>query len=57
MNTEMQAQINGYLADTIMILGIAGGNGLEYIEVGKHSRVSGVDVNGNYLDSCGEMLP
>jgi hypothetical protein len=57
MNAEMQAQINGYSADTIMILGIAGGNGLEHIEAGKHSKVFGVDVNGNYLDSCVKRYP
>lgn len=57
MNTEMQAQINCCPADTIMILGIAGGNGLEYIEAGKHSTVFGVDVNASYLDSCVKRYP
>ena len=57
MNTEMQDQINGCPADTIMILGIAGGNGLEHIKAGKHAKVFGVDVNGNYLDSCLKRYP
>ncbi len=57
MNSEMQAQINCYPADTIMVLGIAGGNGLEYIEAGKHATVFGVDVNRSYLDSCVKRYP
>ncbi|MBQ5311429.1 MAG: methyltransferase type 11 [Oscillospiraceae bacterium] len=36
-------------ADSAMILGIAGGNGLEHIEKGSFSAVYGIDVNADYL--------
>lgn len=57
MNIEMQDQIHRYPADTIMILGIAGGNGLEYVEAKKHSTVFGVDINGSYLAACVNRYP
>ena len=43
-----------YPADSVMILGIAGGNGLEHIERGKFSAVYGVDVNSAYLEQVRE---
>jgi hypothetical protein len=35
-----------------MILGIAGGNGLEHIEIKKTDIVYGVDINEKYLEAC-----
>ncbi len=33
------------MASSVMVLGVAGGNGLEHINVKKYSAVYGVDVN------------
>ncbi|MFG6327572.1 MAG: methyltransferase type 11 [Lachnospiraceae bacterium] len=49
MNEMMKGQINSYPVSNIMILGIAGGNGLEHISKDKFERVYGVDVNSGYL--------
>ncbi len=49
MNEMMKGQINSYPVSNIMILGIAGGNGLEHISKDKFERVYGVDVNSDYL--------
>ncbi len=34
---------------TAMILGVAGGNGLEYVDKNKFNRVYAVDINEEYL--------
>jgi len=52
LNRMMGEQLADYDADTVMILGIAGGNGLEHINKKKISRVYGVDVNPAYLAQC-----
>lgn len=49
MNEMMQRQFDAYPVSSIMILGIAGGNGLEHIQKEKFERVYGVDVNSSYL--------
>lgn len=49
LNQMMKNQLNAYYVDSIMVLGIAGGNGLEYISPEKYSVVYGVDVNPQYL--------
>ncbi len=49
LNEMMKAQFNDYPVSNIMILGIAGGNGLEHISKDKFERVYGVDVNADYL--------
>lgn len=49
MNEMMRGQFNSYPVSSVMILGIAGGNGLEHIEKEKFERVYGVDVNSAYL--------
>ena len=40
------------MLNTAMILGIAGGNGLEHIDKEKFEKIYGVDVNQTYLDEC-----
>lgn len=40
-----------------MILGIAGGNGLEYIKKEKIKKVYGIDVNQSYLNEVKERYP
>ena len=49
LNNMMDVQLNAYPADSVMILGVAGGNGLEHINAEKYSVVYGVDVNPEYL--------
>ena len=45
----MKDQLDAYHVETAMILGVAGGNGLEHIDVRKYKRVYGVDINEEYL--------
>jgi len=53
LNSIMKCQINKYDdISTIAILGISGGNGLEYINPIKIKTVYGIDINQNYLDVC-----
>ena len=49
MNRIMKSQFEDYPVDTVMILGIAGGNGLEHIDSKKYKKVYGVDINELYL--------
>lgn len=50
MNEMMKDQFGDYSVSTVMILGIAGGNGLEHIEKGRFKKIYGIDVNTSYLD-------
>jgi hypothetical protein len=49
MEHIMKKQFSAYPTDTAMILGIAGGNGLEHVSTDKFRKVYGVDINANYL--------
>lgn len=49
MNQMMKGQLNQYEVQSAMILGIAGGNGLEHIDIEKLNKVYGVDINQEYL--------
>lgn len=49
MNEMMKDQLNIYPIKSVMILGIAGGNGLEHIHKEKLDKVYGVDINSDYL--------
>lgn len=49
MNRIMKSQFEEYPVDTVMILGIAGGNGLEHIDIKKYKKVYGVDINELFL--------
>ena len=57
MNSIMQEQFNTYPAETAMILGIAGGNGLEHIRTEKYKAVYGIDINEGYLEKIRERYP
>ncbi len=57
MNEMMKAQLNTYPVSTIMIFGIAGGNGLEHIQKDKLERVYGVDINSSYLQAVTQRYP
>lgn len=60
LNEIMEAQLSRYEVDSVEILGIAGGNGLEHAD-GRYKRVVAVDVNGAYLSLVesryGKSLP
>lgn len=49
MNQMMKGQLNQYDIQSAMILGIAGGNGLEHVDTEKLNKVYGVDINPEYL--------
>ena len=57
MNEMMKGQFDTYSVSNIMILGIAGGNGLEHISKDKFERVYGVDVNSDYLKEVTHRYP
>lgn len=52
LNGMMKEQFVAYDVVSIMILGIAGGNGLEHIDTNKTKKVYGVDVNQSFLTEC-----
>lgn len=54
INRMMKNQCNQYPVKTVMILGVAGGNGLEHIDLQKMQKVYGVDINYKYLEACVE---
>lgn len=49
MNSIMKKQFGAYPVDTAMVLGVAGGNGLEHVSGDKYKTVYGVDINADYL--------
>lgn len=49
MNEMMRDQFFSYPVSSVMILGIAGGNGLEHMQKGNFKKVYGVDINRSYL--------
>ncbi|MBR6872072.1 MAG: methyltransferase type 11 [Ruminococcus sp.] len=57
LNLLMKAQLSSYPVSTALILGVAGGNGLEHIDPEKYRAVYGVDINGDYLRATGERFP
>ena len=54
MNAIMKEQFEAYPIETAMVLGVAGGNGLEHIRTDKYRIVYGVDVNEAYLSAVSE---
>lgn len=52
MNKMMREQFYTYPVKSVIILGIAGGNGLEHIDKQVFNKVYGVDINKNYLSTC-----
>ena len=54
LNSMMFSQLNSYDVNTAMVLGVAGGNGLEHIDINKYSAVYGIDVNPEYLQTVKE---
>jgi len=56
LNQLMKKQLDDYDVHTVMILGIAGGNGLEHVDRSKYKRVYGVDINESYLKAVTERF-
>ncbi len=54
MNSIMKKQFGSYPVLTAMVLGIAGGNGLEHVRSDKFEKVYGVDINEEYLKAVKE---
>lgn len=57
LNELIKGQLGDYPVSQVMILGIAGGNGLEHIRKGRFEKVYGVDVNGAYLEAAASRHP
>ena len=49
LDSIMKEQFATYPVDTAMVLGVAGGNGLEHVSPDKFRMVYGVDINADYL--------
>ena len=54
MNSMMKDQFEAYPVSTAMVLGIAGGNGLEHVSCSKYQTVYGIDINEDYLKAVRE---
>lgn len=57
MNRMMKEQFSTCPAASVMILGVAGGNGLEHIGGQGFRKVYGVDINETYLQTCAGRYP
>ncbi|MBO7450348.1 MAG: methyltransferase type 11 [Clostridiales bacterium] len=57
LNSIMKEQFDAYPVNTAMVLGIAGGNGIEHVDKDKFDTVYGVDVNDDYLKVVSERYP
>lgn len=56
LNRFMANQFDAYPVKTAMVLGVAGGNGLEHVCKDKYETVYGVDINEQYLDVVQERF-
>lgn len=54
LNRMMKSQFASYPVSSVVILGIAGGNGLEHIDRNKFRKVYGIDINRDYLTAVKE---
>lgn len=54
MNEIMKGQFGTYPVKSAMVLGVAGGNGLEHADRSKYSCVYGIDINEEYLRAVEE---
>lgn len=57
LNEMMKEQFYTHPVKSAMILGIAGGNGLEHIDKQIFNKVYGVDINEAYLSTCRNRYP
>ena len=54
MNALMKEQFEAYPVHTAMVLGVAGGNGIEHVRPEKYREVYCVDINEEYLQAVQE---
>ena len=54
MNALMKEQFEAYPVHTAMVLGVAGGNGIEHVRPEKYRTVYCVDINEEYLQAVRE---
>ncbi|SCW66190.1 hypothetical protein SAMN02910456_02448 [Ruminococcaceae bacterium YRB3002] len=54
LNAMMKGQFDAYPVSSAMILGVAGGNGLEHVSRDKYETIYGVDINEDYLRATAE---
>ena len=57
MNEMMKGQFNDYPVSSVIVLGVAGGNGLEHIQKERLKKVYGVDINSSYLREVARRYP
>ena len=57
MNEMMKGQFDTYSISSVIIFGLAGGNGLEHIQKNKFIKVYGIDINSSYLQSAIQRYP
>ncbi len=57
LNAIMREQLGAFPAESVMIFGVAGGNGLEYIRTDQFRAVYGVDINAAYLAETARRYP
>lgn len=57
MDRMMADQLAAFPARSVMILGVAGGNGLGHVPEGRFERLYGVDVNAAYLEETRRRFP
>jgi hypothetical protein len=57
MNEIMKSQMYTYDVESLVILGIAGGNGLNHVNTEKLKKVYGIDINSEYLMMCKNRYP
>ena len=57
MNAMMKEQFEAYPVETSMVLGVAGGNGLEHVSKDKYKTVYGVDINEDHLCKVDKRYP
>lgn len=57
LSVMMKEQFYAYPVKSVMVLGIAGGNGLEHIDKQVFDTVYGVDINEAYLSACKNRYP
>ena len=57
MNEMMKGQFDTYPISSVMIFGVAGGNGLEHIQKDRFEKVYGIDINSSYLQEVAKRYP
>jgi len=52
----MKSQLEAYEVRSAAVFGVAGGNGLEYVDPEKYRIIYGIDVSREYLEACGKRF-